>query len=165
MRKVLWFQAAGSLIVIVTIILAQMTALFLTNFPDSAFLWYADREIFRFVGIFNRVWMLEPPAICFSVVIAALTINAYRKRWRLVAAAMSHTCLFLAAEPGYLSMFAERRYWDKPHPSVSIFFGMPNSTLLLLGLSAAILSAAACHFMYLSTIPLALSKAARPLRA
>ncbi len=165
MRKVLWFQTAGSLIAIVTIILAQITALFLTNFPDSAFLWYADREIFRFVGIFERVWMLEPPAICFSVVIAALAINAYRKRWRLMAAATSHICLFLAADPVYLRMFVERRYWDKPYLLVSIFFGAPNAVLLLLGLSAAILSAAACHFMYLSTIPLAFSKAARPLRA
>ena len=164
MRKILGFQTAGCLIVLATTILAQTTALLLTNFPNSAVLWYADREIFRFVGISDHSWMVDPRAICFSIAIVAVTFYAYLRRWRLVAAAVSHTCLFLAGRSVYMRILAEQYYWGNRYLSASSFFREPNSALLLLGFSAAILSAAACHFLYLSTFVQAHSGAARPLR-
>jgi hypothetical protein len=165
MRKILGFETAGSLIVIVMTILAQITALLLTKFPDSAFLWYADREIFRFVGILEHSWMLEPPAICFSVASVALTFYAYLRQWRLVAAAVSHTCLFLAGKSVYMCILAEQYYWGERFPSAPSLLREPNSVLLLVGFSAAIVSAAACHFLYLSRFVQVPSEAARPLEA
>src|SRR5208282_103191 len=149
MRKILGFATAGSLIVIVPTILAQITAILLTNFPDSAFLWYADREIFRFVGICDHSWMLDPAAICFSVAIATAAFYAFCEGWCLVAGIISHACLFLAGKSFAMGVFAERY---TSFPSVSRFFQESSFAFPLFGLSAAILSAAACYFLYLSTI-------------
>ncbi|MGO9392565.1 hypothetical protein [Rhodoblastus sp.] len=165
MRKLLGFETTASLIVIMMTIFAQITANLLTYFPQSAFLWYADREIFGFIGVSEHSWMLEPSAIGFSVAIAALSFCAFCNRWFFVAGALSHACLFLAGKSIGMSIWAGRDYWGERLSWVSTFFRMPNASFLLLGLSSAILSAAACHFMYLSTIPPAPPGAARPLRA
>jgi len=166
MRKIVAFQTVSSLMVVVTLALAQITALLLTLYPASTFLWYADREVFRFVGIANHDWMVEPAAICLSGVIAVLTAVAHRQQWHLLAGAISHICLLLAGQAVWGRFLAWIPYSGQSFLSGgATFVAQPNVAILVLSTSAAILSAAACHFVYVCTIAQSRPGAAPALQA
>ncbi len=160
MRRLLQVQTLGSLAGFALIIASGVSALCLALAPSAPLFWYLDRELFGAVRLAGAIAFpaTGPQLLVLGVAGAGVALLAHVKRWRFVAALMSHACFLLLAQPAHAWLLSAP---PARTASLTPFFealSRPNAALALLSLGAAALSVLACHAAYLAMAALGKSR-------
>lgn len=156
MRHILAVQTAASLIVLAVVAMAELAALLLAHFPSSAFVWYLNQEVFRFMenardSLTSPVHLLlNQTTLYWDVGLALVVLLVHRVRWRFGAALISHACLMFSGFLIFDWAVAMKLSKTASLTPVIAAFGQANGTVLLLAGGAALLSAGLAHFTYLA---------------
>jgi hypothetical protein len=147
------FQLAAILLVVLTVIAAELAALALSHQPGSALLWWLNLEVFGSVNaLFSRFgaaafldYHLTIPAL---VAVAAIAVVAFFMRLRLALAVMTHAAFAVCALAA-ASMMPEASRQTASLDWMAAGIDVPRGLLIALLLAGSLAACVTSHADYI----------------